>query len=85
MREWLPAFETVRGSLSFDDLVLFGDCCYLPHQKGPEAEDLTSSKVARLREVCRRLTEIRDRPLFHALFRGIWALREQLDRTERQS
>ena len=85
MREWLPAFETVRGSLSFDDLVLFGDCCYLPHQKGPEAEDLTPAKAARLREVCTRLTEVRRRPLFHALFRGIWALREQLDRIERQS
>jgi protein O-GlcNAcase/histone acetyltransferase len=85
MREWLPAFETVRGSLSFDDLVLFGDCCYLPHQQGAEAEELTPSKTARLREVCTRLTEVRSRPLFHALFRGIWALREQLDRVERQS
>ena len=80
MREWLPAFETVRGSISFDDLVLFGDCWYLPHQKGREAEELTPQKAARLRALCARMTELRDRPLFHALVRRIWDLRQQLDR-----
>lgn len=83
MHEWLPAFETVRGSISFEDLVLFGDCWYLPHKKGPEAEELTPSKAARLRELCVRLTELRNRPLFHALFRRVWDLREQLDRAGR--
>ncbi len=40
MREWWPRFETVHGSVDFDDLVLFGDCYYLPHEEGPEAEAL---------------------------------------------
>jgi protein O-GlcNAcase/histone acetyltransferase len=40
MREWLPRFATIREPLSFDDLVLFGDCYYLPHEEGPEAEGL---------------------------------------------
>ena len=69
--------------VSFEDLVLFGDCWYLPHKKGPEAEELTPSKAARLRELCVRLTELRNRPLFHALFRRVWDLREQLDRAGR--
>jgi protein O-GlcNAcase / histone acetyltransferase len=40
MREWLPRFASIREPLSFDDLVAFGDCYYLPHEEGPEAEDL---------------------------------------------
>jgi len=34
---------------------------------------------ARLREACVRMTELRNRPLFHALSRRIWELREELD------
>jgi protein O-GlcNAcase/histone acetyltransferase len=40
MREWLPRFATIRESLSYDDLVLFGDAYYLPHEEGPEAQTL---------------------------------------------
>ena len=41
------------------------------------------SRAARLRDVCVRLTELRDRPLFHALSRRVWELREELDLLER--
>jgi protein O-GlcNAcase/histone acetyltransferase len=85
MREWLPAFETVRGPVTFEDLVLFGDCFYLPNQKGPEAQELTAEKAARLREFCDRVTEVRRRPLFHALWRRIWDLRQELDALERRT
>lgn len=40
-------------------------------------------QAARLRELCVRITELRHRPLFHALFRRIWELREALDLMER--
>jgi protein O-GlcNAcase/histone acetyltransferase len=40
MREWLPRFGTASGPANLDDLVLFGDCYYLPHEEGPEAEAL---------------------------------------------
>lgn len=40
MREWLPAFATLNGLPTFEDLVLLGDCYYLPHEEGPEAEAL---------------------------------------------
>ena len=32
---------------------------------------------------CARLTELRDRPLFHALSRRVWELREELDLLDR--
>jgi hypothetical protein len=40
-------------------------------------------QAARLREFCVRLTELRQRPLFYALSRRIWELREELDLLER--
>jgi protein O-GlcNAcase/histone acetyltransferase len=101
MRDWAPAFAPVRAPLSFDDLILLGDCYYLPHEDGPEAESLYDAArqmlddhgaehagvfrnaAGRLRSTCDALTEIRDRPLFHALSRRIWELREALDQTER--
>jgi protein O-GlcNAcase/histone acetyltransferase len=38
--EWLPRFHTIRGPASLDDLRLLGDCYYLPHEEGPDAETL---------------------------------------------
>ncbi len=40
-------------------------------------------QASRLREFCVRMTELRDRPLFYALSRRIWELREELDLLER--
>src|SRR6266516_31077 len=40
MREWLPRFATIGQPLTLEDRVLFGDCYYLPHEEGPEAESL---------------------------------------------
>jgi protein O-GlcNAcase/histone acetyltransferase len=40
-------------------------------------------RARRLREFCARLPEIENRPLFHALSRRIWDLREELDLLEK--
>jgi hypothetical protein len=40
MAEWHASFETVSGVVDADDLMLFGDCYYLPHEEGPGAEAL---------------------------------------------
>lgn len=100
LEEWLPRFTTLGGPVSFEDLRLFGDCYYLPHEEGPEAEALLEKagellrlpatawgsaeaafarEATRLRDFCARLAELRDRPLFHALHRRAWELREELD------
>jgi protein O-GlcNAcase/histone acetyltransferase len=104
MREWLPSFATIGEPVALEDLVLFADCYYLPHEEGTNAEALYACarrlvtreptaweedsaafrrQAARLREFCIRITELRHRPLFHALFRRIWELRETLDLMER--
>jgi protein O-GlcNAcase/histone acetyltransferase len=100
MEEWLQSFATISQPIALDDLVLFGDCYYLPHEEGPEAEALYRQacellradrgewgedaaafrrQASRLRELCDRMTEVRHRPLFYALSRRIWELREELD------
>lgn len=104
MREWLPRFSTIGRPVTLEDLILFGDCYYLPHEEGPGAEALYERTRAlltgdpaewgdqalafrqqstRLREFCVRMTELRHRPLFYALSRRIWELREELDLLER--
>jgi protein O-GlcNAcase / histone acetyltransferase len=40
MEEWLPRFATVAQAITLEDLILFGDCYYLPHEQGPEAQTL---------------------------------------------
>jgi len=37
VRQWWPRFATVGQPISADDLSLFGDCFYLPHEDGREA------------------------------------------------
>lgn len=104
IREWLPRFATIGQPVTLEDLVLFGDCYYLPHEEGPEAESLFErtrslldtnpagwgdqaatfrQQATRLREFCVRMTELRHRPLFYALSRRIWELREELDLLDR--
>ena len=104
LREWLPSFATVAAPIPLEDLTLFCDCFYLPHEEGTEAEafyqcahrlvtgepaalpdDLTAftTQAKRLRDTCDRITELKYRPIFHALYRRIWDLREQLDLLER--
>ena len=93
-------FKTVGPAITLEDLVLLGDCYYLPYEEGPEAEAFYESarrlfaadpaewteqlaafreQATRLRDVCAQLVELRDRPLFYALSRRIWELREELD------
>jgi protein O-GlcNAcase/histone acetyltransferase len=99
MGAWLPRFETAGPPISLDDLLLLGDCYYLPYEEGPLAESLIASaqgllasdpatrgdasavkeQAARLRDVCARVSELRDRPLFYALSRRTWDLREEMD------
>jgi len=104
MREWLPQFATVGSPVTLDDLILFGDCYYLPHEDGLEAEKMFElartllatdpaqwgetantlrQQAAPLREFCVRMTELRNRPLFYALSRRVWELREELDMLEK--
>jgi len=40
MREWHAQFSTVGPAIELDELTLFADCYYLPHEEGPMAEDL---------------------------------------------
>ncbi len=40
MQEWLPCFETTGQTVTLEDLILFGDCYYLPYEEGPEARSL---------------------------------------------
>lgn len=105
LRAWLPRFAT-SGSVpvAFDDLVLLGDCFYLPYAFGPAAQALfdrirsllarpagswgpeaaeVRAQAARLRDVCARMAELRDRSLFWALNRRIWELREEMDLLEK--
>jgi protein O-GlcNAcase/histone acetyltransferase len=37
--DWLPRFTGPRSSLAFDDLLLLGDCFYLPHEEGEAARE----------------------------------------------
>jgi protein O-GlcNAcase / histone acetyltransferase len=50
MAEWLLKFATVTQPVALEDLILFGDCYYLPHEQGPEA-------VALFRSVQRLVTQ----------------------------
>ena len=100
MREWLPRFATIGQPITLEDLILFGDCYYLPHEEGPEAKALCErardlltgnppewsgqaavflEQAIRLRDLCGRMSGLQNRPLFHALSRRVWDLREELD------
>jgi len=100
MEEWLPSFATVGQPVDLQDLILFGDCFYLPYEQGPEAQALYQrardllaagsddvleraaafrAQASRLQTFCVRMTELRQRPLFNALSRRVWDLREELE------
>jgi protein O-GlcNAcase/histone acetyltransferase len=104
MQEWLPRFATVGQPVDLKDLVLLGDCYYLPYEQGPEADALYSQvraaiavepghrgaqiagvreSLTRLRTFCSRMAELEHRPLFYALSRRVWELREELDLLDR--
>jgi protein O-GlcNAcase / histone acetyltransferase len=105
LRDWLPSFDLLptgnaaRSPVCEDDLVLLGDCFYLPHENGAEADRLLSAAreilsgtssasgdpaaivrhdAARLVSLSTRLADLRDRGLFHAMSRRLWALRDEL-------
>ncbi len=54
-----------------------------PAQWLPEEIRDLRERLRTFRELCVRLTELRRRPLFHALSRRIWELREELDLLDR--
>ncbi len=98
LRAWWPQFATVGAPLAWDEFVRFCDCHYLPHEEGAEAEALLQrvrtalhakpaeavrAEVARLRDFCGRLVDLRDRALFATLHRRAWELREELDLFDR--
>jgi len=49
----------------------------------PEALAQFRERTARLKACCARMAELRHRPLFHALYRRTWELREELDLLQR--
>ena len=98
LRAWWPQFATVGAPLAWEEFVRFCDGHYLPHEEGAEAEALflrlcaalhakpaeaVRAEVARLRDFCGRLVDLRDRALFAALHRRAWELREELDLFDR--
>jgi protein O-GlcNAcase / histone acetyltransferase len=119
IREWAAWFETINGPIPLDDVILLGDCYYLPYEDGPEADALYEQarqliarmaademaadgmadgsrpdewraaaarfreRAGHLRQLCVRLAELRRRPLFHALSRRVWDLKEELDLLDR--
>ena len=54
-----------------------------PPTEWGEAAATFRHQASRLREFCTRMTELRNRPLFYALSRRIWELREELDLLDR--
>ena len=109
VREWAAWFDTTTGPIPQDDVILLGDCFYLPYEDGPEADAFYQQtrtlmsrmaegghpeswqeeaagfleRAGHLRQLCVRLAELRRRPLFHALSRRVWDLKEELDLLER--
>lgn len=104
MRDWHAHFTTCGAPIAIEDLILLGDCYYLPHEDGPEAVRLYRllhellgtapaswgakagefrALAARLRDLCARTAELRHRPLFHALGRRVWEIREEMDLLEK--
>lgn len=43
MREWLAEFASIGKPISYEELVEFGDCFYLPYEDGAEAAALLST------------------------------------------
>ena len=104
MKEWWPYFKTLSNSITLEDLILFGDCFYLPYEEGCEAEALFKTlktllstnpvnwgdqaigfcqKANQLLHSCVRMAELCNRPLFYALSRRVWELREEMDLLEK--
>jgi protein O-GlcNAcase/histone acetyltransferase len=95
MRDWSAEFKTVRGEIAYEDLVLFGDCYYLPYKNGADAERLLRMlraailertpipALTRLKECCVKMADLKNRSLFYALSRRVWELREEVDLLER--
>ncbi len=40
LREWLPRYTTVGEPFTMEELILLGDCYYLPYDSGPSANEL---------------------------------------------
>ncbi len=64
-------FELIRGLLARP-----------PAAWGQDAASFRQ-QAARLRDTCARMAELRNRPLFYALSRRIWELREEMDLLEK--
>lgn len=104
MRDWLGRFDGWKQPMPWEDLLLLGDCHYLPYSEGPLAMDLRDrlrsvlatppeawgpeardlrGRLARLRDACARIADLRDRGMFAAWSRRAWELREEADLLEK--
>lgn len=55
----------------------------LPPAQWGERAPRFRAQLARVRNFCARMTELKDRPLFYALSRRVWDLREEMDLLDR--
>ncbi len=74
---YLPHEDGPEARMLFDELtaLLGSDAAAWP------AEQVEAFRVraAQLKDFCARMAELKDRPLFYALSRRVWELREELD------
>jgi len=73
---WSANYTTIDGRVSVDDLVLLGDCHYLPHADGPVANEL-AEVVQRLLGAC-EAKERADLQKFNAYHERVVSIFEQL-------
>jgi protein O-GlcNAcase / histone acetyltransferase len=74
---YLPHEDGLEAQALFVSIqtLLGGD----PATWNPEVVDAFRERAVRLRDCCARMAEVRNRPLFYALSRRVWELREELD------
>ena len=53
MREWAGWFDTITGPIPLDDVILLGDCYYLPYEDGPEADAFYQQARALISRIAR--------------------------------
>lgn len=77
---YLPQAEGPEAQRLFRDIA--GLLALDPLDWGEDAARVRS-QVVRLRDICARMAELKCRPLFHALSRRVWDLREEMDLLDR--
>jgi len=77
---YLPHEEGAEADMLYQQI---GELLRTPPETWGAKADAFLQQSTRLREFCARMTELRKRPLFYALSRRVWELREELDLLEK--